>query len=132
MQPTRWSQSPIKRLLDALGRVRISQNMAWLLLFVAISFEISGTVSMKLSQGFSRPLPTLLMFVFYGLGFVPLNLALRHIDISVAYAIWSGLGTAVIALIGIFYFREPATLMKVISIMLIIFGVIGLNIGRGH
>ncbi len=130
--PIRWNQNPIKRLLDALGRIKVSHNMSWFLLFLAITFEISGTVSMKLSHGFTNPVPTILMFVFYVLGFVPLNLALRQIDISVAYAIWSGIGTAVIALIGIFYFREPATLIKVISIMLIVFGVVGLNITYGR
>lgn len=67
----------------------------------AILFEVSGTTCMKLSYGFTRRVPTILMFVFYGLGFVPLNLALRRIDISVAYAIWSGVGTAVITTIGI-------------------------------
>lgn len=87
---------------------------------------------MKLSYGFTRTVPTILMFVFYVLGFVPLNLALRQIDISVAYAIWSGIGTAVIAVIGIFYFREPTTLIKLISIILIVFGVVGLNISYGR
>lgn len=118
--------------MGALGRIQISQNMAWLLLFLAITFEISGTVSMKLSHGFTRLVPTIAMFVFYALGFVPLNLALRHIDISVAYAIWSGIGTAVIAVIGILYFREPITLLRAISIVLIIFGVIGLNISHAR
>lgn len=118
--------------MDFLGSIKVSHNMAWFLLFVAITFEISGTVSMKLSHGFTRTIPTILMFVFYGLGFVPLNLALRQIDISVAYAIWSGIGTAVIALIGIFYFREPVTLLRAISIVLIIFGVVGLNISHGR
>lgn len=130
--PMRWNRNPIKRLLDFLGGIKVSQNMAWFLLFIAITFEISGTVSMKLSYGFTRTVPTILMFVFYALGFVPLNLALRQIDISVAYAIWSGIGTAVIAVIGILYFREPTTLIKLISLMLIVFGVIGLNISYGR
>ena len=87
---------------------------------------------MKLSMGFTRRVPTILMFVFYGLGFVPLNLALRRIDISVAYAIWSGVGTAVITTIGILWFKEPVNALKLISIALIIIGLVGLNLSGSH
>jgi small multidrug resistance pump len=106
--------------------------MSWLLLITAILFEVSGTTCMKLSFGFTRRVPTILMFVFYGLGFVPLNLALRRIDISVAYAIWSGVGTAVITTIGILWFKEPINALKLISIALIIFGLVGLNLSGSH
>lgn len=104
--------------------------MSWVLLIIAILFEVSGTTCMKFSMGFTRRLPTVLMFIFYGLGFVPLNLALRTIDISVAYAIWSGMGTAIITTIGILWFKEPVTALKLISIMLIIIGVVGLELSR--
>jgi small multidrug resistance pump len=106
--------------------------MSWLLLITAILFEVSGTTCMKLSYGFTRRVPTILMFVFYGLGFVPLNLALRRIDISVAYAIWSGVGTAVITTIGILWFKEPINALKLISITLIIIGLVGLNLSGSH
>jgi small multidrug resistance pump len=106
--------------------------MSWFLLVTAILFEVSGTTCMKLSYGFTYRVPTILMFVFYGLGFVPLNLALRRIDISVAYAIWSGVGTAVITTIGILWFKEPANALKLISIALIVIGLVGLNISGGH
>jgi len=87
---------------------------------------------MKLSYGFTQRVPTILMFVFYGLGLVPLNLALRRIDISVAYAIWSGVGTAVITTIGILWFKEPANALKLISIALIVIGLVGLNISGDY
>jgi small multidrug resistance pump len=106
--------------------------MSWFLLVLAILFEVSGTISMKLSQGFTRRGPTIMLFVFYGLGFIPLNLSLRRIEISVAYAVWSGLGMVIITMIGVFYFKEPATMIKIVSIVLIIFGVIGLNLARVH
>ena len=106
--------------------------MSWLLLISAIVFEVSGTTCMKLSYGFTRRAPTILMFIFYGLGFVPLNLALRRIDISVAYAIWSGVGTAVITTIGILWFKEPVNALKLISIVLIIVGLVGLNLSAHH
>jgi small multidrug resistance pump len=106
--------------------------MAWFLMILAICLEVSGTLNMKLSQGFTRPVPTVLMFVCYGAGFIPLNLALRRLDVSVAYAVWSGLGTAIITMIGILFLKEPATALKLISIAAIIFGVIGLSLGGGH
>jgi small multidrug resistance pump len=106
--------------------------MRWFLLVTAILLEVSGTTCMKLSYGFTRRVPTILMFVFYGLGFIPLNLALRRIDISVAYAIWSGVGTAIITTIGILWFKEPLNALKLISIALIVMGLIGLNLSGGH
>jgi small multidrug resistance pump len=63
---------------------------------------------------------------------VPLNLALKRINISVAYAIWSGIGTAIITTIGILWFKEPVNALKLISIALIIIGLVGLNLSGGH
>ena len=105
--------------------------MDWLFLVVAIILEVFGTTSMKLSEGFARLLPSILIFVFYGLSFGALTLALRSIDIGVAYAVWSGVGTALIVVIGILWFKEPAGAIKLASVGLIILGVIGLNIGKG-
>src|SRR3990172_10497569 len=100
----------------------------WVVLAAAIVLEVAGTTSMKLSEGFTRPVPSVLLFVFYGASFAALPFALRKIDVSVAYAVWSGVGTALIAAIGILYFREAATVLKFISILLIIVGVVGLNL----
>jgi small multidrug resistance pump len=101
----------------------------WLALAGAIVLEIAGTVSMKLSHGFTRTLPSVLLFVFYGLSFGLMTVAVKKIDMSVSYAIWSGVGTAMIALIGMFAFRESLTAVQIISIVLIIAGVIGLRAG---
>jgi small multidrug resistance pump len=101
----------------------------WLYLTIAILLEVAGTTSMKLSHGFTRMLPSVLIFVFYCASFVALTFALKKIDVSIAYAIWSGVGTAAIAVIGIAWFREPATAVKFASISLIIIGVVGLNLG---
>ncbi len=107
--------------------------MSWFYLFLAIILEVLGTTTMKLSQGFTKTLPSIVMFVFYILSLTSLTLALKKVDISVAYAVWSGLGTTLIALIGIFYFKEPSTTVKFLSIGLIIIGVAGLNLsGGGH
>jgi small multidrug resistance pump len=107
--------------------------MSWVILFIAIFFEVMGTTFMKLTEGFTKLVPTILMFVSYGIGLTLMSLALRQLDVSIVYAIWSGLGTVLITIIGIFWFKEPATAIKLISITLIIFGVIGLNITeKGH
>ena len=102
---------------------------AWAYLFAAIFLEVAGTISMKLSDGFTKLTPSVLLFVFYIASFVALTLALKRLDVSITYAVWSGVGTALIALIGIYYFKEPLTALKIISIVLIILGVIGLNLG---
>ncbi|MCA1851868.1 MAG: multidrug efflux SMR transporter [Beggiatoa sp.] len=99
----------------------------WLYLAAAILFEVAGTTSMKLAQGFTRPLPSVLIFVFYALAFVALTLTLKKMDISVAYSVWSGVGTALIAAIGIFWFQEPLTPVRLACIALIVIGVVGLN-----
>jgi small multidrug resistance pump len=106
---------------------------SWLFLTAAIVLEVCGTTSMKLSDGFSRPLPSVLIFVFYAGSFYFLTLALKRFDVSIAYAVWSGLGTALIATIGIAYFKEPVTLLKLASLALIIVGVVGVNLsGAKH
>ena len=99
----------------------------WLFLSGAILLEVAGTISMKLSEGFTRPIPSLLIFVFYIISFVALTFAIEKIEVSTAYTIWAGVGTALIAIIGLVYFGEPATAIKFISIILIIIGVIGLS-----
>ena len=100
----------------------------WLFLMVAIVFEVAGTTSMKLSDGFTKLTPSVLIFVFYAVSFTLFTLCLRHMDVSIAYAVWAGLGTALIAVIGIAWFKEPLTAMKVLSLLLIIVGVVGLNL----
>jgi small multidrug resistance pump len=107
--------------------------MHWIHLILAIVFEVAGTTCMKLSAGFSKPLPSVLMGVFYAVCFAFLTLALKKVDVSVAYAIWSGVGTALIAAIGLLWFREPLTVMKVCGLIAIIGGVVALNMsGETH
>jgi small multidrug resistance pump len=92
--------------------------MSWIYLVLAILTEVTGTTNMKLSQGFTKLIPSVLIFVFYGISFVFLTFALKRIDISVAYTVWAGVGTALIATIGFAYFKEPVTALKAISIVL--------------
>jgi small multidrug resistance pump len=101
--------------------------MSWLLLVASIVLEVLGTVSMKLSEGFSRPLYSALVVVFYTLSIAGLALVLKRIDVSVAYAVWSGLGTAFIAMVGVSVFSEALTVVKVVALVLIVVGVVMLN-----
>jgi len=103
----------------------------WLYLLAAILLEVGGTTAMKYSEGFSRLIPSVLMFICYGLAFVFLTYALKVFEVGTAYAIWSGLGTAAIALIGVFLFSEVMTTMKFVSLSLIVLGVVGLNLAGG-
>lgn len=100
----------------------------WMYLLIAILTEVVGTSLMKASQGLTRLLPTISMFVLYAISFVFMALALKKIEVGIAYAIWSGLGTALIAMIGIAWFRESFNTPKLVGIVLIIAGVVLLNI----
>lgn len=100
----------------------------WTALFVAIAFEIAGTTFMKLSDGFEKLGPSIGLFVCYGISFGALTLALKTVDIGVGYAIWSGLGTAAIAVIGVVLFGEVLSMERGFWIMLIVVGVVGLQL----
>ena len=102
--------------------------MSWVLLIAAICMEVCGTTCMKLSQGFTKIVPSVLIFVFYAASFTLMTFAIKKLDLSLTYAIWSGVGTFLIAVIGLFWFKEPMPLLKVISMVLVIAGVIGLNL----
>jgi small multidrug resistance pump len=100
--------------------------MHWYYLAAAIVFEVMGSTAMKLSNGLSRLEPTAVMFDSYAVAFACNAMALRTLDLSVTYAIWSGLGTALVAAIGMTWFQEPVTALRLVSIALIVAGVVGL------
>jgi len=104
--------------------------VCWVFLVMAILFEVAGTTCMKLSQGFARILPSILMFALYALSLSCVAMALKRIEVSVAYAVWSAVGTALIAAIGIVWFKESLSLLKVVSLLLIIAGVVGLHVSN--
>jgi small multidrug resistance pump len=103
-------------------------KLGWLYLSLGIVFEVLGTVSMKYAEGFSRLWPSVLVFVFYGASLGLLVLVLEKFEVSIAYAIWASAGTALIAIIGMIFFKEPVSVAKVVSITLIIAGIIGLEV----
>jgi small multidrug resistance pump len=104
----------------------------WVLLTGTILFEVAGTVSMKLSQGFAKLVPSILIFIFYGLSFALLTLTLKTMHVSTVYALWSGLGTALVAVIGVMYFKETLPLFKAVGIGLVVLGVILINLHESN
>lgn len=102
--------------------------MHWLALYGAIVFEVAGTTTLKYAAGLRQLGVFALSLAFYATSFTLLAHALRIIPVGVAYAIWSGVGTVAVALIGIFWFREAATVMKLLFIAMIVVGAVGLNL----
>ena len=105
---------------------------AGVLLAIAIAAEVAATVSLRYSDGFSKPLPSVIVVIGYATSFWLLSLILKELSVGTTYAIWAGAGTAAIAVIGIVALGEPATAIKLASIALIIAGVIGLNLSGAH
>jgi len=106
--------------------------MKWLLLFLAILFEVVGTTMMKLSNGFTKPIYSVFIFVCYLGSLSLLTLALKYFQVSMAYAIWSGIGIITIVIIGHLFFNENIDLKKALFIMLIVIGIVGLNLSTEH
>lgn len=98
------------------------------LLFFAIVCEISATAALKASEGLTRLGPSLFMVLGYAATFFFFALSIRHIPLGIAYAIWSGIGTAGAVMLGIMFWRETLDTPRVIGIALIIIGVIVLNV----
>jgi small multidrug resistance pump len=103
---------------------------SWYSLSVAILFGVLGTISLKLSLGLQKFKPSLCLALFYSISFVALTLSLQSIDISIVYAVWSGVGTILVALIGVIIFKESISIKKVLSLFLIIAGVLGIHLAN--
>ncbi|MEV0532732.1 multidrug efflux SMR transporter [Kitasatospora sp. NPDC050463] len=106
--------------------------MPYLLLALAILSEVCATSCLKLTEGFSRLWPSVGVAIGYVLSFVLLGRALKHIPVSVAYAVWSGAGTAAVAGIGVVVFGESLGRFQWLGIALVIVGVVVLNLRSSH
>lgn len=102
--------------------------MTFVFLVLAIVAEVIATSALKASMGFTRPLPSAVVVVGYGLAFYLLSLVLRTLPVGVAYAIWAGLGIVLVTLVGIVVFGEKPDLPAVIGISLIVAGVVMLQL----
>jgi small multidrug resistance pump len=106
--------------------------MKWMILYAAIAFEVFGTAALKLSNGMQKPAIFAASLGLYAISFVLLSKSLQAMPIGMAYAVWSGVGTLMIILIGVFWFKEAMTIWHVIFMAMIIIGAIGLNLTASH
>ncbi|MFM4647747.1 quaternary ammonium compound efflux SMR transporter SugE [Aeromonas bivalvium] len=102
--------------------------MSWILLLVAGLFEVAWAIGLKYTEGFSRPLPTLLTLGAMGVSVLLLAMAVKQLPLGTAYAVWTGIGAVGTVLMGIWLFNEPATLARVLCLLLIIGGILGLKL----
>ena len=101
--------------------------MSWILLTLAGLFEIGWAIGLKYTDGFTRPLPTVLTAASMFVSVVLLGLAVKTLPMGTAYAIWTGIGTVGTAILGIVLFAEPVTAMRLGCIALIVTGILGLK-----
>ena len=117
------------KFIDGLFHIRIIVSMnAYLILFFAIVFEVVATSLVKVSNGFSNPLPTAILLVFYGMSFYLLSLSVREIPLGIAYAIWSGVGIVIISIAGAFIFKQHLDAPAIGGITLIMLGCLIINL----
>ncbi|ASO23015.1 quaternary ammonium compound-resistance protein SugE [Actinoalloteichus hoggarensis] len=107
--------------------------MAWLVLIISGMFEAGWAISLKLSNGFSRLWPTVSFAVLAVVSFGGLAWALRELPVGPAYAVWTGIGASLTAIIGMIWLGDSVSTLKIVSLVLIVAGIIGLNLaGGGH
>ena len=87
--------------------------MSWVILFFAIVFEVAGTLTLKFTEGMTRLWPTVLMFAFYLVSLFGLSTAVSRIPVGTAYAVWSGVGTLMVAVLGVVWLKEQVTVLRV-------------------
>lgn len=106
----------------------ISPGLAWVLVLGAGVFEIVWAVGLRYSDGFTRLWPSVITVAAMGLSVLLLGLSLKAIPLGTAYAIWGGIGTVGVAIVGVMLYQEPATFLRIGSIALITLGIIGLKL----
>ncbi|MFE0020633.1 DMT family transporter [Amycolatopsis sp. NPDC059021] len=107
--------------------------LAYLLLALAIGAEVTATISLKLSEGFSKVGPSILVVVGYVVAFVALSQVLKAgLPIGVAYAIWAAAGVALVAIIGVVFLKEPVNAAMIAGLALVIGGVVLIEVGSAQ
>ncbi|MFN3783977.1 MAG: DMT family transporter [Spirosomataceae bacterium] len=102
--------------------------MKWVYLCMAIFAEVIGTSALRFSEGFTKPIPSLLVVIGYGIAFYCLSLTLKEMSVGIAYAVWSGVGTVLIALSGYLFFKQNLDTPALLGLILIIAGVLVINL----
>lgn len=106
--------------------------MAWIYLLIAGIFEIGFATSLKMMDGHKNIPWSIMFYISIIASFLFLNMALKHIPIGTAYAVWTGIGGAGVAIIGIVFFKDPATLPRIAFLALLLFSIIGLKLTSSH
>jgi len=107
-------------------------NKAWVLLLFAITSEVIGTSCLKLSEGFSKPIPTLVVLVSYATAMLLLSRVVQSIPLGITYALWSGIGIVAIVLVGLFAYKQVPSPGQLVGIATITAGVIIVNLTGKH
>jgi quaternary ammonium compound-resistance protein SugE len=102
--------------------------MAWVYLAIAGLFEMGWAIGLKYTEGFTRPMPTVLTVIAMIISVALLGVALRDLPVGTGYAVWTGIGTVGTALLGMYLFGDPATAARLSCIGLIVAGIIGLKV----
>lgn len=102
--------------------------MSWLLLVLAGLLEVVWAIGLKYTEGFTKLWPSVLTLSAMGVSFYLLSLAMRTIPLGTAYAVWVGIGAVGAALSGMLLFKEPATILRIASLVLVIGGIVGLKV----
>lgn len=102
--------------------------MAWFLLFLAGLFEVAWAIGLKYTEGFTRPIPSVLTLAAMVASVVLLGIAMKSLPVGTAYAVWVGVGAVGTAILGIVLFAEPATAGRLLSLGLIVAGIVGLKL----
>lgn len=105
---------------------------AYVLLFVSIGFEVLGTSMLKLSDGFTNLIPSVVLLVSFALSFTLMGIVLKTIPLSIAYSVWAGLGTVATGLIGVFIYGEVLSVLNSLGLLFIVLGVIVMNQKRNE
>lgn len=104
--------------------------MAWVILIISGMLEAGWALSLKASEGFSRLWPSVTFVVLLALSMGGLAIALRTLPVGVAYAVWTGVGASLTAIVAVALFDEPMSILKIVSLVLIVAGIVGLNLSE--
>ena len=102
--------------------------MAWVYLFLAGVFACAWAVGLKYTDGFTRLVPSVLTVIAMALSFFLMSIAMKSIPLGTAYAVWTGIGAVGVAVLGMFLFGEPRDILRIICLLLIVSGIIGLKL----
>jgi small multidrug resistance pump len=105
-----------------------AQTYSWLLLAASIAAEVAGTIALRYADGFTRLVPSLVVTAAYAAAIWLMSMAVRHLEVGLAYAVWAGSGTALTVVLGILWFSESMSLTRMAGVVLIVIGVVVLNL----